>query len=142
MKPKDPALSRRSWLKNLAGLGAGAALSGCSLDPSSRMVSHGPVSKKKSGLVELENRRAGTREWMLTNTRIDPKTKYRSPSIEGYCSKTCVRAGEHLSVFVSVSQESEFTLDIYRMGFYSGDGGRLMSRMGPFPGRRQPEPSI
>ena len=31
---------------------------------------------------------------MLTNTRIDPATKYRCPWIEGYCSQTSVRAGE------------------------------------------------
>lgn len=136
------AFTRRRWLKSMAGLGLGAALSGCS-HPSGNHTSKTPQgSAKKSDLIARENLRPGTREWLLTNTRIDPVTKYRCPWIEGYCSHTSIRAGESLSVFVSTNPESEFTLDIYRMGYYGGAGGRLMSKSGPFHGRVQPEPAI
>ena len=40
---------------------------------------------------------------MTTNVRIDPETKYRSPWIEGYASKTSVRPGETISIHVSTN---------------------------------------
>ena len=42
-------------------------------------------------IVRKENERPGTRDWLLTKTRVDPATKYRCPWIEGYCSRTSVR---------------------------------------------------
>ena len=50
----------------------------------------------------------GTRDWMATNVSIDPKTKYRCPWIEGYASKTSVRAGESISLHVSTNPPSPF----------------------------------
>ena len=111
----DLKISRRDLLKGMAGLGAAAALSGCSSIP---------VLGEKNDLVRRETEQLGTRDWVLQNTRIDPKTKYRCPWIEGYCSHTSIRAGETLDIFVSTNPVSAFTLDIYRMGFYGGTGGR------------------
>ena len=39
-----------------------------------------------SGIIAAENAKAGTRDWLLTSVKIDPATRYRSPTIEGYCS--------------------------------------------------------
>lgn len=90
-------------------------------------------------LVRVENDKPGTTDWMLSNTRVDPKTKYRCPWIEGYCSRTSIRAGERLDVMVSTNPPSPFAIDIYRLGYYRGTGGRHVARLGPFPGRVQPE---
>jgi len=140
--PEGAGISRRRWLKRLAGLGAGAALSGCSqYRPHSNGAAH-QLARRKPDLVRRENQRTGTHEWLLTNTRIDPATKYRCPWIEGYCSRASIRAGEPLSLFVSTNPISEFTIEIYRMGFYGGAGARLVSKLGPFQGRLQPEPAI
>ena len=57
----------------------------------------------------------GTRDWMATNIRIDPKAKYRSPWVEGYASRTSVRPGESLSLHVSTNPASPFVVDVYRM---------------------------
>ena len=92
--------------------------------------------------IRHENAKAGTREWMLTKTRIDPATKYRCPWIEGYCSRTSVRAGETLDFFVSTNPPSQFTIDLYRMGHYGGAGGRHVMSLGPFEGKAQPEPPV
>ncbi len=43
-----------------------------------------------SNRIREENARPGTRDWMLAKTAIDPDTKYRCPSIEGYCSQASV----------------------------------------------------
>ncbi len=93
-------------------------------------------------LIATENAKPGTRDWMLSNTRIDPSTKYRCPWIEGYCSQTSVKAGDKLSFHISTNPRSPFRIDIYRMGYYQGTGGRLVQSVGPFPGQVQPDPPI
>ena len=79
---------------------------------------------------------------MTTNVRVDPATKYRSPWIEGFVSKTSVRPGESLTVHVSTNPASPFMLEIFRLGFYQGHGGRLLMKAGPFKGEVQPDPPI
>jgi hypothetical protein len=93
-------------------------------------------------LIADENAKPGTRDWMLTNTRIDPATKYRCPWIEGYCSHTSIRAGEKLSIFVSTNPSSAFTLEVYRLGYYGGTGGRLVRTHEPINGITQPDPPV
>jgi len=130
-------LSRRAALKGLAGFGATAALSSCALTQTE------PKSPTEvNDAIRRENEHQGTREWMLTHTRIDPRTKYRCPWVEGYCSRTSVRAGQEISFHVSTSPPSDFTLEIYRTGYYGGDGGRLMRRLGPLKGRVQTDPPM
>ena len=55
----------------------------------------------------------------------------RQQDIEGYCSHASIKAGETLNVFVSTSPASSFNVDIYRMGYYGGKGGRKMMSIGP-----------
>jgi hypothetical protein len=93
-------------------------------------------------LIRTENERKGSRDWLLTNTRVDPKTRYRCPWIEGYCSHTSLRAGDTLSIMVSTNPASSFVVDIYRLGYYQGLGGRHLRRLGPFKGRVQPDPAV
>jgi hypothetical protein len=71
--------------------------------------------------VQTENALAGTTAWQLTN----PATNHE---IEGYASLTSVNAGSQLSFFVNATDPT-YTINIYRMGWYGGQGGRLL--MGP-----------
>ncbi len=119
-------MKRRDAVKTLAAASAAALLP--------RVIAAEPNA------IVLENARPGTRDWMLTKTRIDPATKYRCPWMEGYCSRTSVRAGETITFHASTNPPSPFTLEIYRMGFYGGNGGRLVKQIGPFAGRVQPDP--
>jgi len=134
MAMSNPAITRRKLLKSLGGLGA-MALGGCALP-------RGEGRGSRANLIQEENTRPGTGDWLLTKTAIDPKTKYRCPWIEGYCSRTSVRAGDTISFHVSTNPPSSFTLDIYRMGHYQGNGGRHLQRLGPFNGVTQPDPDI
>jgi hypothetical protein len=135
-----PSLTRRELLKSVLAAGAVATLGGC-VAP---RTSDGKASfvKAQPDLIRRENAQPGTRDWLLRNTRIDPVTKFRCPWIEGYCSRTSVRAGENLSFFVSTNPPSPFTLDIYRLGFYGGTGARHLQRLGPFAGIIQADPPI
>lgn len=126
-------LNRRELLKGLAGIGAMTTLPACRIPE---------VSHSNRRVVAEENQLPGTRDWMLTKTRIDPKTKYRSPWIEGFCSHASVRAGDTLDIFVSTNPVSDITIDIYRMGYYGGAGGRGMLSLGPMPGIVQPDPEV
>ncbi|HEY7117371.1 MAG TPA: N,N-dimethylformamidase beta subunit family domain-containing protein [Tepidisphaeraceae bacterium] len=93
-------------------------------------------------MIHRENAKGGTRDWLLTSTRVDPKTKYRCPWIEGYCSRTSVKAGETISFHVSTNPASRFRIDLYRLGYYQGQGGRHMTTLGPFAGVVQPDPPV
>jgi len=96
----------------------------------------------QQGAIAAENKQPGTLDWMLQNTKIDPDTKFRSPAIEGYCSHTRIRAGETIQFFVSTNPASTYTLDIYRLGYYGGKGGRLMKQLGTLDSKTEPDPEI
>ncbi len=132
-------ITRRDLLKGLVAAGASAGLGGCATASRS---SSATAAARNPELIRRENEREGTRDWLLQNTRIDPATKYRCPWIEGYCSRTSVRAGEQIQFFVSTNPASRFTLDLYRMGYYGGKGGRQMLSVGPLAGSVQPDPPI
>jgi hypothetical protein len=130
-------LDRRQLLKGMAAAGLTSALGTLACEARS----HGFLGARRD-LVRAENDLPGTTDWMLTNTRVDPATRYRCPWIEGYCSKTSVRAGERLAISVSTNPASSFVIDIYRLGYYGGAGGRFLERLGPFRGEVQPDPPV
>jgi len=101
--------------------------------------------------IKAENDREGTLDWQLTYTRIDPRTRCtrfggglggRSTMIEGFVSRASVRPGDKLDFFVSSDPPSQFVIDLYRLGYYQGKGGRHVQRLGPFTGKTQLTPAI
>lgn len=128
-----PDFTRRENLKHLSGLGAAILGGGAGLA--------GPVrADDANGLIAKENAEHGTRDWMLSRPKVDASN--RCPWIEGYCSRTSVAAGELLTFHVSTNPASSFVVDVYRLGFYGGDGGRLVTTLGPFQGIAHPQPAV
>ena len=129
---KDHAeLSRRDLFK-------AAAVAGAIQDVA---LAKGPAaSPSDPERIRRENELPGTRDWMVTNVRIDPATKYRSPWIEGYASRTSVRPGDTISFHVSTNPASPYEIELYRLGYYQGHGGRLVWKSGPIKGSVQPDP--
>jgi hypothetical protein len=88
--------------------------------------------------VVLENQLPGTDHW-----RIGAPGFFISDDaagqIQGYASATSVNKGGDIALHVSVNPAQPFTADVYRVGWYAGLGGRLMSHTGPFAGITQPE---
>jgi hypothetical protein len=109
-------------------------------DPA-RLV-RGQERPRRRDVIAIENDRPGTTEWMLDKTRVDPVTRYRCPHVEGYCSHSSIRAGETLQFFVSTNPAAKCTLEIYRLGYYQGRGGRLVKRIGPFDSQTCDDPPI
>jgi hypothetical protein len=127
----DLPVSRREAVGLVA---AGAALVGSGLPAAE--------AAPAAGLIRTENAKPGTRDWMLTRVEIDPATKFRSPAIEGWCSHMSVKAGGTLDIHVSTRPARPFTIDLYRMGWYGGDGGRLVASLGEFPGTAHEDPPV
>ena len=92
-------------------------------------------------VIRAENLNAGSRDWQLTRVRVDA-SRYRSPWIEGYCSRQSVRAGESIDIYVSTQPARSFQLEIFRTGYYDGAGARLMSKVGPIEGKTQATPEL
>ena len=137
-------ISRRTLIKNtaLAGLG-GVVL------PLTGQAADRP--KKKLGPVEAENIKPGTVEWQLQFTGFEsPVTmasypmvrNLRSISMEGFVTETSLYPGQSLDLKVSMDPPGRFVVDIYRMGYYGGTGGRFMTRLGPFDGKTQAVPMM
>ena len=127
------ALDRRELLRAVA---AGTTLAALGAEP---LRGAAPADRER---IRAENAHAGTTDWQLTYTRVDPKTRWRCPWIEGYCSRASVRPGEAIEFMVSTRPETPFVIDLYRLGYYQGKGGRHMLRLGPFAGTTQPTPPV
>lgn len=138
------AVNRRDLLKGaaVAGLGIATGAYGAPKNPGK------PSKSPKSDLIQRENAKPGTRDWLLTKTHTVPGKinnillNGRSQVIEGYCSANSLRAGEKLQVMVSANPESAFNLEIFRTGYYNGDGARLMKRFDLLKGITQPDPPV
>jgi hypothetical protein len=135
----EPGLSRRDLLK-------GTAAAGLVFTAGSPKAS---ASTPGFNAIQMENAKPGTQDWLLTNTLTDPTpipgvvgTSGRSTTIEGYCSANSIRAGESLKIMVSTNPASAFDLEIYRTGYYNGDGARLVRTYSGLTGTAQPDPPI
>lgn len=89
--------------------------------------------------IRAENAKPGATDWQLTRVRADA-AGFRSPWIEGYCSKQSVKAGETIDLCISTDPARRFEVEIFRMGYYGGRGARLMTKLGPLQGKAQPTP--
>ena len=128
------SISRRELLRAATAATAGAAgarMAGLPLVEAAEAQASNPI-------VE-ENRKPGTTDWQLTFVRSQ---NHRSTMIEGYCSHTSVKPGGSLDVFLSADPATDVTIDVYRIGYYGGKGGRHVGRLGPFPVTPQPTPPV
>lgn len=143
MKKSDSSQSkvqRRDVLKGAAAAGVTLAAGSYATPPL--------LAASQSDLIRKENEKPGTRDWQLTKTRQLPGKinkilpNGRCPWVEGYCSANSVRAGEKLQVMVSTNPVASFKLEIFRTGYYNGDGGRLMRTFDSIEGQTQPDPPV
>ena len=91
--------------------------------------------------VTLENLLPGSGNWQLGLPGFQIGDD-RNRQIKGYASATSVNLGESISFYVTLNSAQNYTLDVYRMGWYQGLGGRLVQSIGPLPGVVQPLCSI
>src|SRR5207248_1410367 len=64
--------------------------------------------------------------------------KAATTQIQAYASATSVQEGQKLSFYVSTQvQGMRYSIDIYRLGWYAGNGGRLIASLTDLVGRAQ-----
>ena len=98
-----------------------------------------PIARNR---IQAENEKPGSLDWQLTRVRLDKNDGFRSPLIEGYCSKQSVVAGDTLHFMVSTTPAARFKLEIFRTGYYAGRGARLMTTLGSLQGKPQTVPPV
>ena len=117
--------SRRRFLKYSALGVAGFAGLGGNL---TGLFQSGVVSAA-SNPITVENAQPGSSNWFLTKPGDDTNLQ-----VKGYASATSLNRGDSIDFHVSVSPAQSYTMEIYRIGWYNGTGGRLMTTVGPLAG--------
>jgi hypothetical protein len=87
--------------------------------------------------IVLENEQPGTLAWHIPQPGFTVADDTQG-QIKGYASATSVNLGAAITFRVSVNPAQTFDIDIYRMGWYQGLGGRLMMHVGQLSGSSQP----
>lgn len=102
----------------------------------------GAASLKSAAIAQAvnpiitENNLPGSTGWDITNAADDTMRQ-----IKGYASATSVNKGDALNFYVSVSPSQNYTMEIYRIGWYNGTGGRLVQTVGPLSATPQVVPA-
>src|SRR5712692_6074990 len=87
--------------------------------------------------IVVENRKPGSTRWQL------PWPGYTvaddiNLQIKGFATTPSTAPSGHVPLKVTVTPAQSFTVDVFRLGWYSGEGGRHMAHLGPFAGIEQP----
>jgi len=82
--------------------------------------------------IVAENRHAGTTSWPLSQPATDA-----GGQIKGYASATSVNKGGSITFYVTVAPAQTYVIDVYRLGWYGGKGGRLLRHVGSLRGTPQ-----
>ena len=122
-------ISRREFMRRAAALG---------LSTPALLEILTESSAAADNPIVIENQQPGSGGWQLTFYTSNDK----SGQIKGYASATSVNKGEPITFYVTVNPAQPFTLDVYRIGWYQGSGGRLLHHAGPFNGILQSSPAI
>ena len=72
--------------------------------------------------VVVENQQAGSTGWQINPRMIADDA---TGQIKGYASLTSVSPGQSITFYVTVNPAQTYSIDVYRIGWYSGMGGRL-----------------
>ena len=95
-----------------------------------------PTVAKAASLnpIQIENSLPGDPTWNDFSASLTPDL------ISGYGSKISVNHGDSLDLFVTTTAPN-FTIDVYRTGWYNGLGARKITSLGTFPGVHQTMPT-
>jgi hypothetical protein len=88
----------------------------------------------QSNPVVVENQQPGTSSWQIP---WGAQGSDATGQIKGYASATSVDKGEQITFNITVNPAQNYTIDVYRLGWYQGLGGRLMQHVGPLAGVHQ-----
>lgn len=114
-----------------------AGLAACSTTSTSTPPSLTPCERafELPNPVAAENTCAGTSAWQV-NLPLGSDN-----AIEGFTAPSVIEPGQIVQLYVSTTAQS-YTFSVYRLGYYSGDGARLMYTSPDITGMQQAAASI
>jgi hypothetical protein len=130
-KRKDTSCYRRVSGRLLGGLLLGTLILMIPADYASHVTS---AQAPGPNPIVLENQQPGTSDWLWSSLVGNDE----AGQIKGYGSTTSVKQNETITFHISVNPAQNYTIDIYRMGWYGGLGARHRLRLGPLNGTQQP----
>lgn len=88
------------------------------------------VAAQTDGRLSIaeENQKPGSSNWNIRQRGSDAGLE-----IEGFMSAASIDVGESIDYHLSVSEPQDVTIEVYRMGFYGGAAGHLVTTIGPLP---------
>ena len=102
-------------------LASGAAAACAALVCTGARAGGGETSATSANPIAAENAKRGLADWQPLEPNGSPR------GIEGYASETSVAIGEVLRLHVSTRPAARYQVQIYRLGWYGGVGGRLVT---------------
>ena len=125
MKPKILSIALTSTTVLLLGL----------VTPNATSLAQSPPPANNP--IVIENQKPGGTGWQYVSgaTLADDVHK----QIKGYASATSVTQGSSIDFKITVTPVQTFTIQIWRLGYYAGKGGRLVQTVGPLTGVQQPD---
>jgi Domain of unknown function (DUF4082) len=85
--------------------------------------------------IVLENQKPGTTAWEI------PSTSQATTQIAGYGDATSINKGQAINLKISLEQAGQYQIDVYRLGYYGGTGGRLVTSVTGLNGVVQGDPT-
>ena len=104
---------------------------------SNENVASSQVNVAAQNAIVLENQKTGTRDWEIADSNLANNNE-----ILGYGDATSINKGEALNLKVSLAQAGQYNVDVYRLGYYDGNGGRLVTSVTGLNGVTQADPTI
>ncbi|MCW1970573.1 MAG: hypothetical protein KIH69_020890, partial [Anaerolineae bacterium] len=86
--------------------------------------------------IEAENCLTGSSGWLMNLSTMNPADDLNG-QIKGYASATSVNKGSSINFHVSVNPAQNYSIEIYRLGWYGGAGGRLVKTIPGKGGTKQ-----
>jgi hypothetical protein len=129
-----PACTRGSSPASAASPVAGAGAGGAPVHGALRWLV--PTSGAPP-TIALENRAAGTRAWRLPGA-AELLGGASHGAIAGYVSAQAISPGETEKVYVNAPRARSVRVDVYRMGWYGGLGGRAVLASARLSAAHQP----
>ena len=131
-------ISRRA-AAGLSALGIAGAFVATRLSRTARLASR--IRRVGPSPILVENALPGSAEWQIgvDGTRAADDAAMQ---IKGYSSGTSVNVGESLDFFVTTNPAADFTVAIYRLGFYAGIGARHVLTSPMLSGSTQSDPDL
>src|SRR5947209_6560055 len=109
-------------------LGQGVVASRTNFQGSASLI----TTQSADNAIVRENALPGTNSWEI------PADRAATIQIQAYASATSVLPGHKITFYVSTLQDgSLYSINVFRLGWYGGDGGRLMFSQNNLMGQAQ-----